>query len=181
VSIAWFCHALDTPAGHDIVREFQSAAAEVQFPATIRVTWASPGTFEDVTLNQVRVWSQENPGGHVLYTHTKGASNQWESQFYWRSVMLDRLLRAWPARVADLVNYDTSGVWWFTPETMPEHVVSPYYAGNFWWARASYLATLPELPRLTEDARYEAEAWVGRGEPRARWMSQEWPVFSVPQ
>ena len=94
--------------------------------------------------------------------------------------MTDRLLCAWVARLEDLQEYDTSGVWWLTPEAMPTHVITPYYAGNFWWARASFITTLPELPVLTEETRGLAEAWLGKGNPRAKWISQEWPTFGVP-
>jgi hypothetical protein len=46
------------------------------------------------------------------------------------------------------------------------------FAGNFWWAKASYLRTLPsifERERIQKsgikhvDSRYEAEVWLGFG------------------
>lgn len=183
--VAWFIHALDTPPGRDVVQELAEAAAETDFPVAPRVTWASPGMWEEHTLNKARSWSTGNPDGLVLYTHTKGAyhdsfQNGLDFQALWRQEMADRLIRAWPARLADLRDYDTSGVWWWEPEDAPEAIPSPFYAGNFWWARASYLAGLPELPELTEGTRQEAELWVGRGGPRARWMSRDWVRCSYP-
>jgi hypothetical protein len=176
--VAWFCHALKSPRGEEIVDEFRAAASEVQFPVEPFVLWATPGCWEDRTLNLMRLWAMENPGAAVLYTHTKGAYRNMRSQDLWRWEMTDRLLRAWPARLADLRDHDTAGVWWLTPEVMPTCVTTPYYPGNFWWARADYLATLPELPALSEISRGRAEEWLGRGNPRAKWMSQEWPRFT---
>ena len=172
--VAWFLHALDSSLGREIAKELISAGEESGFPAKPEITWVPEGTWEDVTLNKVRAWSRENPDALVLYTHTKGALRQDRAQELWRGVMTDRLLRAWPARISDLQANDTSGVWWLTDYG------SPYYAGNFWWANAAYIATLPELPVLTAETRFEAEAWIGRGGPRAKWISQEWPSFSVP-
>ena len=46
------------------------------------------------------------------------------------------------------------------------------WAGNFWWAKASYLLTLPsifERDRIKEsgisdiESRYESEVWIGNG------------------
>ncbi len=178
MNLAWFCHALKSPRGEEIVEEFRAAASEVQFPVEPFVLWVPPGRWEDCTLNLLRLWAMENPESFVLYTHTKGAGRDLRSQDLWRWEMTDRLLRAWPARVADLHEYDTSGVWWLTPEAMPTCVTLPYYPGNFWWARADYLATLPELPVFTDEDRAKAEEWLGMGLPRAKYMSQEWPRFT---
>lgn len=179
--VAWFLHALNNPTGREIAQELLDTGSESGLPVKPFINWVAPGQgWEDQTLNLVRKWSIEHSGGLVLYTHTKGAFNNWDTQKPWREAMTDRLVRAWPARIGDLQEHDTSGLWWLTPELLPACVSSPYYAGNFWWARASFLASLPELPELTEDTRFEAEAWIGRGNPKAKWMSREWPSFSVP-
>jgi hypothetical protein len=132
--------------------------------------------FEQVTLRVLGAEVQAmEAAAPVLYAHTKGAHHNWETQKPWREEMTDRLLRAWPARVADLRECDTTGVWWLTPEALPSCVATPYYAGNFWWATAGYLKTLPPVSYAS---RGEAEAWLGRGNPRAKWMSLEWPPFT---
>lgn len=178
MDIAWFLHALDNAAGREIVREFEEAATESRFPVTPVVTWAQPGEFEEHTLNKARTWSRTRRDGAVLYTHTKGAYRPDEAQKPWREVMIDRLLRAWPARLANLAEHDVAGVWWLTPEKHSAHVTVPYFPGNFWWARSDFLAELPELSRLTDTTRSEAETWLGKASPRAYFMSEEWPNFT---
>jgi hypothetical protein len=51
-------------------------------------------------------------------------------------------------------------------------VRTPLFAGNFWWARAKYLATLPEPE--TENRR-QAEGWVGLGGPKVYDLRPGWP------
>jgi hypothetical protein len=54
----------------------------------------------------------------------------------------------------------------------PEQV--PFFAGNFWWARASYLRTLE--PPL-EESRWQAETWVSLGEPKVYDVLPGWPNY----
>ena len=76
---------------------------------------------------------------------------------------------AWRTCVADLANgTDACGCHWLTPEQFPKLVKSPFFGGTFWWAKASYLKTLPQFPAATWANRFEAENWIGRGNPRPR-------------
>jgi hypothetical protein len=197
MSIAWFVHALDADIGRQIVREFEEVATEARFPAEPRVTWAQPGQFEDLTLNRARAWALENPDGFVLYTHTKGA---YHNSFYvvratgkaitpgfndlWRMAMSDRLIGPWPSRIADLREHDAAGLFWITAESNPEFTIDPrfgpHFGGNFWWARADYLARLPELPRLTKFTREQAEMWLGSGNPKVRALTQGYEALPLP-
>jgi hypothetical protein len=46
------------------------------------------------------------------------------------------------------------------------------FAGNFWWANAGYIASLPPLEvSLKEADRGEAETWLGRGKPKVYDLS----------
>jgi hypothetical protein len=38
---------------------------------------------------------------------------------------------------------------------------APFYAGNFWWAKASYINTLDDP--IPQPNRLLAESWIGRG------------------
>lgn len=173
--VAWFLHALDVPRGHEIADELQAFAEEARFPVKPLITWAQPGEFEELTLNKIRKWSRANPGAAVLYCHTKGAYHVFDGTEQWRSCMADRLIGAWPPRLAELCAYDTTGVHYLTREEFPDHVVDPYYAGNFWWATSDYLAKLPKLPKLTEEARGQAEVWIGSGNPNWHALETGWP------
>lgn len=55
-------------------------------------------------------------------------------------------------------------------------VTSAMSGGNFWLAKAGYIATLPELAVLTSSTRYEAETWIGINKPKAAYRTDQWPV-----
>jgi len=154
-------------------------AQSAEFPVKPFITWVAVGQWEDVTLRKAHVWSKQNPTGSVLYTHTKGAFHEWDTQAPWRKGMAERLMYPWMARLQDLTAYDTVGVWCVTPEEFPGLADWPYYPGNFWWARASYMSQLTELPVLTEETRGKAEGWVTSGNPVVHALQPGWPTFPV--
>jgi len=45
-----------------------------------------------------------------------------------------------------------------------------YYMGNFWWAKCSYINTLPDIKKLDWNVRYNAEYWIG--------MNKNWNPFN---
>jgi hypothetical protein len=49
------------------------------------------------------------------------------------------------------------------------------FGGNFWWANANYLRTLPPL-RYKD--RFDAETWIGLGNPLVHDLLPGWP--SIP-
>ena len=179
--VAWFLHALDVPRGHEIADELIQLAAEARFPVLPRITWAKPGQFEELTLNKIREWSIENPGYAVLYCHTKGAYHVFSGTDQWRRCMADRLIGAWPPRLKELADHDTTGVHYFTEAEFGREIVgvANYYAGNFWWANSDYLATLSVLPELNAEDRGEAEVWIGRGNPNWHALETGWPNPSI--
>lgn len=119
--------------------------------------------WEDVTLAALWDDAHDHPDDLFLYCHTKGAYHQSVSNTLWRQAMTARLVTDWHECVDLLREHDAVGCHWLDGGTRED----PYmiFAGNFWWATGSYLATLPE-PVAWHD-RYEAERWVGRGQPRA--------------
>lgn len=179
--VAWFIHALDTPRGHEIVQEFCDLAVESEFIVEPFITWAQPGEFEEVTLNKLRECSIDNPGAKVLYTHTKGAYTVHLINEVWRVTMATRLITPWHVRLADLEEVDAVGLHWLTPGMTDQSgtrvAKHSFFGGNFWWARADYLATLPLLPTLTAATRYRAEHWIGRGKPKVKDLSPGWPAY----
>ena len=48
-----------------------------------------------------------------------------------------------------------------TNRTDPGRLV-PVFGGNFWWAKRELIK---RLPPLQYESRYDAEGWIGRGEP----------------
>ena len=67
-------------------------------------------------------------------------------------------------RPADGERFDVYGCYRFPPPPMQYYL----YAGNFWWARALYVRTLPDFDesRMAGD-RFFAEEWLFRGNPKS--------------
>jgi hypothetical protein len=119
----------------------------------------------------------------VLYAHTKGAHDPSAINLAWRTSMLYDVVDCWRSVVARFYDWehpiDAAGPHWLTPEEFGEKMVpSPFFGGNFWWARAAFLQGLPAVP-LT--GRHEAEAWIGRHTctERVANLRPGWPGFQV--
>jgi len=123
--------------------------------------------YEQVTLDALYSWVQgEDDSTKVLYAHTKGAMNQSYQQDKWRTAMTSKLIRGWESCVSLLDSADAVGLHWVTPELATslghEGLKGPIFSGNFWWANAGYLKTLPPL---SYESRVEAELWLAKGSP----------------
>lgn len=109
----------------------------------------------------------------VLYMHTKGAANDLDSSAAWRRSMTRALVTDWEAHVARLEDgYDAVGSHWVKAPEWPEQ--EPFFAGNFWWSKASYLRTLE--PPLNE-TRWQAETWLSLGKPKVHDLMPWWPNY----
>jgi len=93
----------------------------------------------------------------ICYFHTKGVTKDNVYTTDWRNYLSYFNIDQWRERSDDLKRFDTSGVnllgakrnkhmpvstWAIHPSTAPLH-----YSGNFWWANASYVRTLPDPMR----------------------------------
>lgn len=132
--------------------------------------------FEQVTLAAMHRWCQRAHPSAVLYAHTKGAFHPSDFNHRWRRSMTSCVIGRWANCCAALTGYDAAGCHWLTAGEYPGQVVTPYFGGNFWWARSSYLARLPPPP-LTQ--RHDAETWIGLGAPTVKDMSPGWPALNV--
>jgi len=140
------------PAGSTIERLLDGKA---------RVRTCGPVTnYEFVTLQLLyeAALSQEC---HCWYIHTKGVSNLHEAASAYRKqmegVVIDKHLTC-----SDLLkDYDACGPSW---RVTGFGLHRPHFSGNFWWARGSYLRTLPPPNRLNVLDRFEAEFWIGKND-----------------
>lgn len=125
------------------------------------------------TLNYLHDWLYGFPNHFVCYFHMKGLSSpptdprhhHWKT---WRRTMEYAVLWKWTECVKLLRNgYDSVGTMWYKAPN------GSYWAGNFWWATAQFLKTLPEIkPRgHLGGGRYEAEIWIGKGPKLPRKFS----------
>ncbi len=140
-------------------REHAAALCDTTIIAT------APVGYEQITLHALwlRVKQQQLEGA-VLYAHTKGASQPTVWNDRWRTAMTSHVVGHWKTCVRQLKKYDAVGTFWLNPSRLnqPNRGSIPFFAGNFWWARAEYLANL-QAP-LTE-RRWQAEEWIGSGQP----------------
>ena len=170
--IAHFYHALDSPKGHAIYDEHVALMAEAGFVTDLfDVTWVKPGEgWPDIALNKMQAWALgAEPGSKVLFSHTKGTFNPGGGQDRWRQEVEALLIGGWPERLAELDEADVVCLHWLTPaHSSSSHgifITNEFAAGGFFWARAEYIARLPELPELTPETRDMGEAWIGYGDP----------------
>jgi hypothetical protein len=101
--------------------------------------------------------------------------------------MMHHLITNWKTAVAELDGgCEAVGCNYLRPEDYPGLVGCPYFAGTFWFARASFLKTIPPItqsPAVKQhgldafESRYEAESWIGQGprRPRIKDFSPGWP------
>ncbi len=107
---------------------------------------------ETSTLNLIRTFSTFQPDTRVLYLHTKGAAHDPPSANVadWRRMLLHFLVEKHDHARAALEAHDVVGC------NLLEHPAR-HFSGNFWWAHARHLKSLPTVPM---DNRHEAEWWV---------------------
>lgn len=148
------------------------ALAMMFFPEKAQVTFHGlESRNENLTILQIERWVPMHKDWAVLYFHCKGGSRPPGDikSANWRRCM-SRLIWSWKQCVEDLEICDSVGVHWLTPpRTPPGQYI---WAGNFWWAKAAFLATLPRMvtrQRIrmsgigSPESRYEAETWIGNG------------------
>lgn len=125
------------------------------------------------TIRLLEEWLPGHEDWYVLYFHAKGATHPAGDGFTgtWRACMMRHCVQNWRQCVNDLdEGYEAVGVHWMVPPATPvgQHI----FAGTFFFAKASFLATLPsimERDRIklsgidSADSRYEAEVWIGNG------------------
>jgi hypothetical protein len=131
---------------------------------------------ENLTIAEIEKWVREHPGWYVLYFHAKGCTHPTGDpvRTAWRNCMMWYLVTNWRRCVADLdAGYEVVGC------HLLEYPVIPWtqriFAGNFWWARSCYLASLPSIydrARIKEsgigtlESRFESEVWLFNGPRR---------------
>lgn len=124
--------------------------------------------FEDRTLNLIKERLSDIP---VLYAHTKGAGFPLEVSDAWRACMTRQVVGKWRTNLQALASHDIVGAHWLTPEEWFE-VESPFFGGNYWWATAAHLRSLPPLEMRD---RFSAERWIGTMPARVLNLVAGWP------
>lgn len=128
---------------------------------------------ENLTLVMLEKWLPTHDDWYVLYFHSKGATHPpgHDVSARWRGCMMRNAVTNWRQCVADLdAGYEAVGSHWMTgAQTPPGQSI---FAGNFWWAKTSFLKTLPSIYERERikvsgisalESRYESEVWIGNG------------------
>jgi hypothetical protein len=142
--------------------------------------------WEHMTLRALQAWAvAADPADPVLYAHAKGTRDGSLINMAWRESMTIDVVGGWRGCVQAIRDgADAAGPHWLDPAALPNMrfasqanggSTTPYFGGNFWWARAGYLARLPE-PGGT---RWDAERWIGLGSPAVRDLRPGWPSFAI--
>jgi hypothetical protein len=125
---------------------------------------------EQTTLHKLQEDVHSNDEEYyVLYIHHKGA---FSNQVGWRKYMEYFCIERWKECIEKLdEGYETCGASFLNN---PPH---PFYAGNFFWARASYLRRCKRMKTPPENnfqpqfegqphMRFDSECWHGSGNPK---------------
>lgn len=145
----------------------------------VAIGWGPQARSELPTLFALQRWLPGHEDWSVCYFHAKGLTHPNDPLTRrWRRCMEQTVLWNWRSCLEDLRTHDSSGAHWLTHEKYGQ-VTTPIWGGNFWWARASFLVTLPPLPpnsKCRQDD-FLAENWIGLGprHPVVRDYSPHWP------
>jgi hypothetical protein len=122
--------------------------------------------WEQVTLGVLHAAAATfDPADGVLYAHTKGVSNG--RCDVWRENITRGVVAGWRECVRQLSEHEAVGCYWL-PRT-----VGSFFAGNFWWARASLLR---RMAPPGNSYRLLAESWMNTAFPDVYDMAAGWPL-----
>lgn len=137
------------------------------------------------TIAVIREWLPSHRDWFVCYHHSKGVTRLEQGVFNidgkaaHRRAMELWVIWNWRSCVGDLERgYDAVGINLVHPAKRP---ILPgcFFVGNFWWARAEHMLTLPPLPdncpQFDTGTRCLAEGWVTSAYPRGRYLDYERP------
>jgi len=134
---------------------------------------------ENLTLVERENWVRSLPRDDdwaVLYFHSKGVTHIPNTDYFrfagkWRSCMMTHCVMNWTQAVMDLMaGCEAVGCHWMTGQGHDHS--QHYFAGNFGWAKASFLRTIPSIfsrQRINDSgiasaaSRFEAEVIWGNG------------------
>lgn len=105
----------------------------------------------------------------VYYVHTKGAFSPGNGTRDWRRSMEHFAITRHEDCILALADHDVCGINWHSSWCR-------FFGGNFWWARADYVRSLPDILALEPisgrdlSRRHVCERWLGEN-PAVRWVS----------
>jgi len=127
-------------------------------------------SYEYPTINLVKQYSKAHDNYDCFYLHTKGVSqpDYKKGGDYWRNFMNYFNIERWRECKKGLESSEVAGCGW-----RDEAVFNRHFSGNFWWARGEYIKNLPEVHSLNKEDRFQAEFWIGKGNPSVLNLSDK--------
>jgi len=130
--------------------------------------YSSLDVYEFPSIKKVQEIAKKNPTSKILYFHTKGASyplknfrpQELENLKQWRKVMEYFNISQWKDCLKALQSVDACGIEWGKTEPHKNSI----FAGNFWWANASYINRC----MLNERDRFDCEEFIGTANPHIK-------------
>lgn len=124
--------------------------------------------YEYPTLMLLQDEARKYPESKMFYCHSKGVSRDTQDPFtkYWRQYMIKEVILDHQKHISSLDFHNVSGNMWSD---------GTHFSGNFWWANAAHINTLPLLKELQknpeiiwdgfdreENIRLQCEQWIGK-------------------
>jgi hypothetical protein len=140
-----------------------SAIEKDFYPAKVIHYSQKTNDFENVTIKLLYTFCRFNPDYKVLYMHTKGISYDKDHTFLpgihsWNRFMMYGLVDNYAKCLRLMHIYDTVG----SNYRPHEDGNNQHYSGNFWWASAKYISTLPISYMKNK---YDPEFWLLQNKP----------------
>lgn len=161
--------------------------AQLIFPPKATIAYHGLQCRNEVrTILMLEQWLPGHEDWYVLWFHAKGCSHPPGDPLRtsWRQCSMKHLVENWRNCVAAMdAGHDAAGTHWMCPpQTPPTQYI---FAGNMYWCKASFLATLPSImqrARIKEsgidsiESRYEPEVILGNGPrlPRIKDFCPNW-------
>lgn len=119
--------------------------------------------YELPTLKFLYDYCNINPNNNILYIHTKGVGHEINPCIEdWVNYMVYFLIERFDSCLEILKDYSTCGV------DLRDYPIL-HYSGNFWWAKAAYIKSLPDpvdfsnlqkYPNPLNSQRHNQEFWI---------------------
>lgn len=144
----------------------------IQDKYRVRINLGQHHKDESETLNKLREFCIDNTYGNVLYLHSKGSSKpKCEYRKLWKECMEYFLVEEYEKCLNILCEFDSCGVELKASTKIrnrdilngeqikiinidKKKIITSWYAGNFWWAKNSYIS---KLDPCGISNRYDAE------------------------
>jgi hypothetical protein len=113
----------------------------------------------------------------IGYMHSKGVSKTKENSSpdqinhvdIWRENMMKSNIDNWSNILFSLSVSDVCGWHWVENIHFMANLFNVdirnskgYFEGNFWWSTSDFIKTLPDLNKINQFNRWEAEMWIGK-------------------